>query len=123
MAQVLVLVMVTLVSINANGLHTDMKWQPFWNEIPHADIICIQEMHLTNTQKFAFGLYAQGYEFFYSHGTSASAGVCGCQKETWYGDIPCGKHSRKADCLGSCRGMHFLLCDKCVCSKLIFGME
>ena len=78
MAQVLVLVLVivTLVLINANGLHTDTKWQPFWNKIPHADIICIQEMHLTNTQEFAFGLYTQGYEFFYSHGTSASASVC-----------------------------------------------
>ena len=55
---VLVMVMVTLVSINANGLHSNTKWQPFWNEIPHTDIICIQEMHLTNIQEFVFGLYA-----------------------------------------------------------------
>ncbi len=31
---------------------------------------------MTNTQEFAFGLYAQGYEFFNSHSTSASASVC-----------------------------------------------
>ena len=29
-----------------------------------------------------FELYAQGYDFFYSHGTSASAGVCTAVKRS-----------------------------------------
>ncbi len=31
---------------------------------------------MTLNQEFAFGLYAPGYNFYFSHGTSGSASVC-----------------------------------------------
>ena len=71
----MLLVMLTWVTVNMNGLHKLDKWQAFWNEVPYIDVICVQETHLTWAQEFAFGLHAQSYEFFYSHGTSASVGV------------------------------------------------
>ena len=43
--------------------------------IPHADVICLQEMHLTSQQEHAFCLHAPAYDFFFEHGTSNSAGV------------------------------------------------
>ena len=67
--------MLTLLMINANSLHDDHKWQDFWFEIPRLDIICIQQTHLDCTQELSFGLHAQAYDLFYSHGTTNSAGV------------------------------------------------
>ncbi len=44
--------------------------------VPRSDVICFQETHLTSKQERAFSLCAQGYNFYFSHSTSASAGVC-----------------------------------------------
>ncbi len=33
-------------------------------------------MHLCTSLELAFSLHVQGYDFFFSHGTPASAGVC-----------------------------------------------
>lgn len=52
------------------------KWLQLWKSTPRADIICFQETHLCTSLEFVFQLYAQGYDFYFSHGTSASAGVC-----------------------------------------------
>ena len=67
--------MLTFLTINANGLHDDSKWQQFWQEIVHVDVICVQEMHLTPSQEYAFWLHAPGFDFFFEHGESNSAGV------------------------------------------------
>ena len=39
--QMVVPLMLTFLTINANGLHDETKWQQFWQEIPHVDVICI----------------------------------------------------------------------------------
>ncbi len=41
-----------------------------------SDILCFQETHLHTSLEFAFCLHVQGYDFYFSHGSSASAGVC-----------------------------------------------
>ncbi len=66
----------TALTLNANGLGSPEKWSRLWSEIPCTDIICLQETHLLQCNEFAFPLGAQNYDFFYSHGTSSSAGVC-----------------------------------------------
>ncbi len=53
--------------ISPNGSHFGKKFQ--------ADIICLQETHLTQKQEYIFKLFTQSYDFWFSHGTSASAGV------------------------------------------------
>ncbi len=40
-----------------------------------ADIIAVQETHLTIEQEYAFKLYSQNYNIFFSHGTSQATGV------------------------------------------------
>ncbi len=65
----------TVLTLNVNGIHDKSKWEIVWQEIPRVDIICFQETHLTKDQEFAFKLHAQGYNYWFSHGTSASAGV------------------------------------------------
>ena len=66
----------TVITSNVNGLHNSVKWKQFWQEIPCRDIIYLQETHLTLNQEFAFGLFAPGYNFYFSHGTLGSAGMC-----------------------------------------------
>ena len=39
------------------------------------DVIALQETHLTPHQEYAFSLFAQSYECFFSHGSTQSAGV------------------------------------------------
>ena len=70
-----ILVIFTALTLNANGLRDPCKWTELWSEINRTDVICIQETHLDTNQEFAFCLYAQGYNYFFSHGTTASAGV------------------------------------------------
>ncbi len=70
-----ILVMFTALTLNANGLRDPYKWTELWSGINKTDVICIQETHLDINQEFAFCLYAQGYDYFFSHGTTASAGV------------------------------------------------
>ncbi len=65
----------TILTLNVNGLGDSHKWSDLWSEIPCTDIICLQEMHLSSDQEYAFRLHAQGYNYFFSHGTSASCGV------------------------------------------------
>ena len=67
--------MLTFLTLNANGLHDDAKWHDLWYEIPRADIIYVQESYLDVSQEYAFGLYAQGYDMHYSHSTSNSGSV------------------------------------------------
>ena len=65
----------TVLTLNTNGLRDSHKWSDLWSEIPYTDIICLQEMHLSSAQEYAFQLHVQGYNYFFSHGTSASCGV------------------------------------------------
>ncbi len=67
--------MLTVVMWNANGLHDQAKWEPLWRELPKADIICLQETHLTSQQERAFALHAPSFDFFFAHGMSNSGGV------------------------------------------------
>ena len=66
----------TVITLNINGLVVKDKWLDMWQNTVRADILCFQEMHLHMSLEFAFELHAQGYNFYYSHGTLASAGVC-----------------------------------------------
>ncbi len=70
------LMALTFLTANVNGLHDTSKWAEAWCVLLHRDIICLQEMHLTVSQEKAFTLYAQSYDFFFSHSTLASAGIC-----------------------------------------------
>ncbi len=62
--------------LNVNGLGNETKWTMLWSEINRADIICLQEMHLCPEKEYNFHLFAQLYDFFYSHGSTNSSGVC-----------------------------------------------
>ncbi len=66
----------TAITLNVNGLGDKDKWTQLWSTLPCSDVLCFQETHLHTSLEFAFELNAQGYDFYYSHGTSASAGVC-----------------------------------------------
>ncbi len=72
----------SVITLNANGLHDLLKWKELWSYVPKVDVICLQETHLLSQQEHAFQLYAQGYDFYYSHGTSASCGVCTAVKRS-----------------------------------------
>ncbi len=84
----------TIITSNVNGIHDESKWLDQWQEIPCKDIICLQETHLTADQEYAFKLLVQSYFFFFSHGTSASAGLCtlvrrsSCVNAVKSGEIP-----------------------------------
>ncbi len=67
--------MPSICTLNVNGIHDSNKWTDLWNLLPHMDIICLQEMHLTHAQEYAFKLFVQSYDWFFAHGTSNSAGV------------------------------------------------
>ena len=69
-------IMFTVLTLNANGLGDAQKWASLLTELPRADVICLQEMHLVFERQFTFQLHAQGYDYYYSNGTMASAGVC-----------------------------------------------
>ena len=69
--------MVIFASFNCNGIYDTKKWTPLWNLLKstRADLIVLQETHLTEQQVYAFSLHAQAYEHFHLHGTSQSAGI------------------------------------------------
>ena len=69
------LMALTVITLNANGLHDRNKWSDFWSEVPKCDVICVQETHLTPAQEYSFRIFAQSYDFTFSHGTSNSAGI------------------------------------------------
>ncbi len=62
--------------LNVNSLGDKEKWVQLWKTTPRTDIICFQETHLCTSLEFTFKLHAQGYNFYFSHGSSALAGVC-----------------------------------------------
>ncbi len=70
------LAFLTAITLNVNGLGDKDKWQELWQGISRPDILCFQETHLCTSLEFAFCLHAQGYDFYFLHGSSASAGVC-----------------------------------------------
>ena len=72
----LVCMVLTLVTLNANGLHDSDKWLDLWLKIPKHDIICLQETHLEQWQEYSFTKFAQSFDFFFSHSTTNSGGIC-----------------------------------------------
>ncbi len=66
----------TVLTSNVNGAHNPNKWSEIWSNIPHLDILCFQETHLESEQEFSFKLHKQSYDYYFSHGTSATAGMC-----------------------------------------------
>ena len=67
----------TCFSLNCNGLHDLGKWPQVWclALTSGADVITFQETHLTKDQERSFGLFAQGFDKFYSHGSTQSGGI------------------------------------------------
>ena len=68
----------TVLTSNVNGMHDPQKWSDIWSALPRSDIRCLQEIHLTQEQEYAFQLHAQSYSYWYLHGLSNLAGVCVC---------------------------------------------
>ncbi len=68
--------MLDTLTLNTNGLHNCGKWTDFWRSVPKVDVLYFQEIHLIPDQIFAFQLHVQSYDWFFSLGTSRSAGVC-----------------------------------------------
>ncbi len=68
-------VMLSVITLNMNGLHDQKKWGDLWHNLPKVDLICLQETHLVLSQLHAFKLHAQNYDWFFSEGSSNSAGV------------------------------------------------
>ena len=71
----LTMAMLSMCTLNINGIHDPMKWKDLLNLLPCTDIICLQETHLTSVQEYSFKLHAQSYNWYFSHGSSNSAGV------------------------------------------------
>ena len=69
--------LLTFLSLNANGLHDHVKWSKLWQHISHfhADIIALQETHITQNQEFGFKQSNANFDFYFSLGTSRSGGV------------------------------------------------
>ncbi len=67
--------MFLVITHNTNGLHNPLKWVEMWQNLPRCDVICLQEIHLTTDQLYAFGLHCQGYTWHFSLGTSNSTSV------------------------------------------------
>ncbi len=65
----------TTLTLNINGLSEVHKIKELWKEILRTNVICLQETHLSVGQEYAFFLYAQSFDFFFSYGTRASTGL------------------------------------------------
>ena len=74
---IVILFILLFLTLNSNGLHNNKKWPKLWHTIKSqaTDVIALQETHLTQYQEYAFSLFAQSYECFFSHGSTQSAGV------------------------------------------------
>ncbi len=74
MKAVVLMGMLSCVTLNCNG---KWKWKPLWHFLNShgADVIALQETHLTMELEFAFKTYAPSMDTFFSHGTSQSRGV------------------------------------------------
>ncbi len=66
----------SVITLNVNGIHNSNKWKELWPYIPAIDVICFQETHLVKAQEYYFQLHTHKFDFFYSHGTTNSGGVC-----------------------------------------------
>ena len=69
--------MVSLLSLNVNGIHDSKKWSSILNMILSIspNIVSLQETHLTKDQEYLFSHALPNFSIFYDHGTSNSAGV------------------------------------------------
>ena len=69
--------MVSLLSLNVNGIHDSKKWSPILNTIlgVSPDIVSLQETHLVSDQEYLFGCALPNFSIFYDHGMSNSTGV------------------------------------------------
>ncbi len=83
------LMMITAVTLNINGLKDPSKWSSLWSEILHADLICLQETHLSPEQEYSFQLHAQSYDSYYSHDTTNSTGICIAVKHSSFCGAAC----------------------------------
>ncbi len=72
----LLMVALSLITVNVNGMHDQLKWTTIFKEILHQDIICFQETHLESSQEYAFELHTQGYDLFFGQGATNAGGVC-----------------------------------------------
>ncbi len=73
----LIWMVLTCFSLNCNGLYDSSKWPIVWHLALTlgADIVMFQETHLTIKQERSFGIFAQGFDKFYAHGTSQLGGI------------------------------------------------
>ncbi len=71
----LTMVMLSMCTLNVNGIHDPLKWKDLLNLLPCTDIIYLQETHLTSAQEYSFKIHAQSYDWYFSHGSSNLAGV------------------------------------------------
>ena len=71
----LTMAILSAITLNANSLHDAEKWSELWVLLPHVDLICLQETHLTKDQEFAFQLHSKSHNWFFSHRSSNSASV------------------------------------------------
>ncbi len=69
--------MLVSLTLNCNGLQKQEKWHQVWSlaKCTGAELITFQETHLTQQLENKFGLCAQAFGVFDSHGTSQSAAV------------------------------------------------
>ncbi len=70
-------IMLTCFILNCNSLQKQDKWKKVWNLTCNngAELITFQETYLTSKLEKSFGLFAQAFDIFYSHGMSQSAGI------------------------------------------------
>ena len=69
--------LLTFLSLNVNGLHNHNKWSKLWQHISHfyADVLALQELHITQNQEYGFHQSNASFDFYFSSGTSRSGGV------------------------------------------------
>ena len=67
-----VLMVITCISLNCNGLQDPSKWKRAWYPALSLgmDMIVFQETHLTVKQECAINICTQAFDKFYAHGTS-----------------------------------------------------
>ena len=70
--------MISLISINANGLRDPSKRAAFirWIHSIGPDLVCIQETHSTSDSEITSWFSSSGYLSASSHGSNKSSGVC-----------------------------------------------
>ncbi len=71
------LLIMTLLLLNVNGIHDSNKWKNIFNTIlaVSPQIIALRETHLTNEQEYLFQWTLPNFQIFFENGTSNSARV------------------------------------------------